>query len=203
MERQIATREITAKIEKTFFSFSRPWLWACFLNGPNAAALVAPTLIRHWLTGTARIVCAAGVYATVGSPSVCLSVRLSHCSSGGEAVTQCGQCHVHTVGTRLTTDRPSVVLRNMYGTEPRCPDGSHSPVRPSLRHRQTLYDSNTKSGINVSYMARTETSYRPGCGETICSPPAPMAVRLAADLRPPADGSAVRTWLSCRQQAFL
>ena len=114
MERQIATREITAKIEKTFFSFSRPWLWACFLNGPNAAALVAPTLIRHWLTGTARIVCAAGVYATVGSPSVCLSVRLSHCSSGGEAVTQCGQCHVHTVGTRLTTDRPSVMLRNMY-----------------------------------------------------------------------------------------
>jgi len=33
-------------------------------------------------------------------------------------------------------------------------------------------------------------------------PPA-MAVRLAADLRPCADGSAVRTWLSCRQPACL
>ena len=33
-----------------------------------------------------------------------------------------------------------------------------------------------------------------GGGET-------TAVRLAADLRPSADGSAVRTWLSCRQPA--
>ena len=41
------------------------------------------------------------------------------------------------------------------------------------------------------------TSYRPGGGETICLPP--MAVRLAANLRP----SAVRTWLSCRQPACL
>jgi len=30
-----------------------------------------------------------------------------------------------------------------------------------------------------------------------------MAVRLAADLRPSADRSAVRTWLSCRQPACL
>ena len=40
------------------------------------------------------------------------------------------------------------------------------------------------------------TSYRPGGGKT-------MAVRLAADLRPSADRSAVRTWLSCRQPACL
>ena len=40
-----------------------------------------------------------------------------------------------------------------------------------------------------------------GRGETICPPP--MAVRLAEDLRPSADGSAVRTWLSCRQPACL
>ena len=33
--------------------------------------------------------------------------------------------------------------------------------------------------------------------------PPPMAVRLAADLRPSADGSAVRTWLSYRQPACL
>ena len=39
-----------------------------------------------------------------------------------------------------------------------------------------------------------DTSYRPGGGETICPPP-PMTVRLAADLRPSADGSAVRTSL--------
>ena len=34
---------------RRLFSFSRPWPWSYFLNGPNAAALVAPTLIRHWL----------------------------------------------------------------------------------------------------------------------------------------------------------
>jgi len=33
--------------------------------------------------------------------------------------------------------------------------------------------------------------------------PPPVAVRLAADLRPSADGSAVRTWLSYRQPACL
>jgi len=38
------TTEIATKIEKTF---SRPWPWAYFLNGPNAAASIAPTLIRH------------------------------------------------------------------------------------------------------------------------------------------------------------
>jgi len=30
------------------FSFSRPCPWAYFLNGPNATASIAPTLIRHW-----------------------------------------------------------------------------------------------------------------------------------------------------------
>ena len=33
--------------------------------------------------------------------------------------------------------------------------------------------------------------------------PPPMAFRLSADLRPSADGSAVRTWRSCRQPACL
>jgi len=28
--------------------FSCPWPWAYFLNGPNAAASVAPAFIRHW-----------------------------------------------------------------------------------------------------------------------------------------------------------
>jgi len=41
------------------------------------------------------------------------------------------------------------------------------------------------------------TSYRPGGGETICPPQ--MAVRLAADLRPSADGSAVRISLVAGQ----
>ena len=45
-------------------------------------------------------------------------------------------------------------------------------------------------------------SYRPGGGRDDMPPP-PMAVRLAADLRPSADGSAVRPWLSCRQPACL
>jgi len=34
-----------------------------------------------------------------------------------------------------------------------------------------------------------------GGGKTIIAPPPPMAVRLAADLRPSADGSAVHTYL--------
>jgi len=31
---------------------SRRWPWAYFLNGPNAAASTAPTLIRHWSRGS-------------------------------------------------------------------------------------------------------------------------------------------------------
>jgi len=42
----VPTREITTKTEKTCL-FSRRWPWAYFLNGPNAAASTAPTLIRH------------------------------------------------------------------------------------------------------------------------------------------------------------
>jgi len=44
------------------------------------------------------------------------------------------------------------------------------------------------------------TSYRPGGGETIC--PTSMAVRLAADLRPSADGFAVRIHGHQRPQDF-
>ena len=39
----------------------------------------------------------------------------------------------------------------------------------------------------------------PGGGETICA--LPMAIRLAADLRPSADGSAVHTSLVAKLQA--
>ena len=44
----VPTKEITTKTEETIlvFPFSRPWPWAYFLNGPNATASVAPTLIR-------------------------------------------------------------------------------------------------------------------------------------------------------------
>jgi len=41
----VPTREITTKIEKT--SFSRLWPWACLLNGLNAAASIAPSLVQH------------------------------------------------------------------------------------------------------------------------------------------------------------
>ena len=41
---------------------------------------------------------------------------------------------------------------------------------------------------------KNTANYRPGGGETICSHP-PMAVRLTADVRPSADGSAFRTSL--------
>ena len=52
------------------------------------------------------------------------------------------------------------------------------------------------------FTAQCRTSSRLAGGETICPPP-PIAVRLAADLRPSADGSAGHTWLSCRQPACL
>jgi len=42
----VPAREITAKIEKTFLVRGR--MPISFLNGPNAAASIAPTLIRHW-----------------------------------------------------------------------------------------------------------------------------------------------------------
>jgi len=45
----VPTREFTTKIEKNFFSFSRSWPWAYFLNGPNAVASVTPILIRQCL----------------------------------------------------------------------------------------------------------------------------------------------------------
>ena len=33
--------------DREVFSCSRPWPWAYFLNGPNAAALITPTLIQQ------------------------------------------------------------------------------------------------------------------------------------------------------------
>jgi len=42
----VPTSEITTKVEKNFLFF-RPWPWAYFLNGPDAAATIAPTFIRH------------------------------------------------------------------------------------------------------------------------------------------------------------
>ena len=38
----VPTREITSPKQRRLFSFPRPWLWAYFLNGPNAAASIAP-----------------------------------------------------------------------------------------------------------------------------------------------------------------
>jgi len=57
------------------------------------------------------------------------------------------------------------------------------------------------SYFNFWQMIPFQTSYCSGGGETICPPP--MAVPLAVVLRPSADGSAVRTPLSCRQPACL
>jgi len=41
------TREITTTTKKIFLSFSRPWPRAYFVNGANAAAATASTLIRR------------------------------------------------------------------------------------------------------------------------------------------------------------
>jgi len=54
-------------------------------------------------------------------------------------------------------------------------------------------DGRTRPIALPSPLTRSVTSYRSGGGETIC--PAPTAVRLAADVRPFADESAVRTSL--------
>jgi len=49
----VQTREITTKIDKTFFS--RRWPWAYFLNGPNAATSIAPTLMRLYSIQTTSV----------------------------------------------------------------------------------------------------------------------------------------------------
>jgi len=42
MQFDVHNQEIQKKFSST------PWPWAYFTNGPNAAASIAPTLIRHW-----------------------------------------------------------------------------------------------------------------------------------------------------------
>ena len=70
--------------------------------------------------------------------------------------------------------------------------------------RQTsplVLNTNSNLSLNVhTNFGLNKTGYRPEGGETTCSPP--MAVQLAADLRPSADRSAVRP-ASCRQPACL
>jgi len=73
-------------------------------------------------------------------------------------------------------------------------DTSNADDVDSQRHRR-LAASDYASEIVTLVRACSETSHRPGGAETICPPPPPMAVRLAADLRPSADGSPVRTSL--------
>jgi len=52
----------------------------------------------------------------------------------------------------------------------------------------------TVSGVERRHLHRVQkTSYRPAGAARRYAPRLPMAVRLAADLRPSADGSAVRT----------
>ena len=52
----VPTREIKINIEKTF---SRPWPCVYFLNGPNAARSIAPTLIA--LSFSQSILCRRAV----------------------------------------------------------------------------------------------------------------------------------------------
>ena len=68
----VPTREITTETEKTFLVRGRA---AYFLHRPNAAASVAPTLIRH---------CARRSWCVVGT--VCLSVSVCLCVDYRRAV---------------------------------------------------------------------------------------------------------------------
>jgi len=75
---------------RRLFSFSRPWpTCAYFLNGPNAAASIAPTLIRRW--PYAEFTPAARHDKTVLSVS-CLAWRceLNHCSERVQCVFSVG-----------------------------------------------------------------------------------------------------------------
>ena len=88
----------------------------------------------------------------------------------------------------------------------RCPPASpphYTPVTSGVKKATgaggTVYSKPTP-GYKLHVFGKKQ-DIAPGDGETICLPP--MAVRLATDLRPPADGSAIRTWLSCRQPACL
>ena len=80
------------------------------------------------------------------------------------------------------------------------PEGSTDRV-PEAEPLRYFYDS-LIDAVCYATSCIVITSYRAGGGKTI-SPPPPMAVRLAADLPPSADRSAVRTYLSCRQPACL
>ena len=82
-------------------------------------------------------------------------------------------------------------------------DRSSCPMtraQAKLDHTQKIRETNNP--CDHRHTTQCRTSYRLEGGETICPPP-PIAVRLAADLRPSADGSAGHTWLSCRQPACL
>ena len=72
------------KLYRRLFSFSRPRPWAYFFNGPNAAASIAPTLIRHWraFARRAAVHCAAAIdrYLPLAGPTAAnLQQRICYC----------------------------------------------------------------------------------------------------------------------------
>ena len=84
------------------------------------------------------------------------------------------------------------------------PDWTSSPQRHDQNRRKTASPSTApcqNAIADAQLQHNVITSYCPGGGETICSPT--MAVRLAADLHPSTDRSAVCTWVSCRQPECL
>jgi len=68
---------------------------------------------------------------------------------------------------------------------------------PTIAPRRVARISVSFGTFSLPGFTSTQKSYRHGGGETICPPP--MAPQLAADLRPSADGSAVRTSLMADQ----
>ena len=75
-------------------------------------------------------------------------------------------------------------------SSPPPPAAAAAAFRSTVKLQQTVIKSNCLQvpGLSIKKSSRRGRRYD-------------MTVRLAADLRPSADGSAVRTWLSCRQPA--
>ena len=108
----VPTREITTKIKRRL-SFSLRWPWAYFLNGPNAAASAAPTLIRHWSCASllndrlcsvlcCRSFCARRFTSRTWLPSARLVSCLNSTNSSGDEI-----ANVNFLTTISHTRRPT------------------------------------------------------------------------------------------------
>jgi len=98
---------------------------------------------------------------------------------------------------RHLTESASARRRALY----RCKQINKRPYKYSKNNNKLLQHWQRKAATLLQQYSTVQCKLSPR-GRRDDLPP-PTAVRLEADLRPSADGSAVRTWLSCRQPTCL